>query len=259
MGAQVRWKMLLLLIASLLVFGCELSSKSGTGLARFLTTAELDRITAGTATASVDITAKALPPAAMTAASTETIAIAASNPAAAPPFLSMPSSNYNMSQEAGSAAAPAFLSMLSTNYSISQGAGSAASGELAETTGSSRTAVAGANGGAAVDASGASIAAGGGMGQTQLSFQLQGFSTARADLVYGTAVATACCAPVSAAQVTVDSQTGGPYSAKLESQPLSDQPGQVESRVDIVVVSSALPIIDPGQAMVLTQRGSPLY
>jgi hypothetical protein len=203
-----------------------------------LTTPELDRITAGTATASVDIAANALPPAARTATSTETIAIAGSNPAATPPF----------------------LSMLSTNYSMSQGAGSAASGELAETTGSSRTAVASPNGGAAVDASGASIAAGGGMGQTQLSFQFQGFSTARADLVYGTAVATACCAPASTAQVTVDSQTGGPYSAKLESQPQSAQPGQVQSRVDIVVVSSALPIIDPGQAMVLvTPRGSPLY
>jgi hypothetical protein len=238
MVAHEPWKMLLLLSASLLLSGCELSSKSGTSLTRLLTTGELDQITAGTATASVDITAKALPPAATTAASTETIAIAGSYPAAAPPF----------------------LSMLSTNYSMSQGAGSAASGELAETTGSSRTAVVSANGGAAVDASGASIAAGGGIGQTQLSFQFQGFSTARADLVYGTAVATACCAPVSAAQVTVDSQTGGPYSAKLESQPVSEQPGQVQSRVDIAVVSSALPIIDPGQAMVLlTPRGSPLY
>ena len=48
------------------------------------------------------------------------------------------------------------------------------------------------------------------------------------------------------AQVAASGEAGGPYSAELQVHRRSDQPGQVQSRVDIAVVSSAFPIIDPG-------------
>ena len=174
---------------------------------------------------------QALPPAAQTVASTNTLAISGSSPVVGPPF----------------------LGNLSKNFSTSQGIASASSSQQAQTVGSSHTSVSGTNGGAAIDAVGASLAAG--PGQTELSLQFQGFSTARADLVYGTAIATACCAPGLSAQVAASGEAGGPYSAELQVHPRSDQPGQVQSRVDIAVVSSALPIIDPGQMMsLLTPR-----
>ena len=227
-----------LVISLAMLFGCELSAMPGTSGMRVLATPELDRITVGAASASIDLAAYALPPAAQTVASTSTLAISGSRPVAGPPF----------------------LNNLSKNFSTSQGIASASSNQRAQTTGSSHTAVSGINGGAAIDAAGASLAAGPGLGQTELSLQFQGFSTAHADLVYGTAIATACCAPGLSAQVGVSDETGGPYSTELQVHTRSDQPGQVQSRVDIAVVSSAFPIIDPGQMMsLLTPRGSPLY
>jgi hypothetical protein len=221
-----------------MLFGCELSAMPGTSGIRILATTELDRITVGAASASIDLAAYALPPAAQTGASTSTLAISASSPVAGPPF----------------------LGNLGTNFSTSQGTASASSSQLAQTSGSSHTSVFGANGGAAIDAVGASLAAGAGLGQTELSLQFQGISTARADLVYGTAIATACCAPVLSAQVAAGGEAGGPYSAELQVHARSDQPSRVQSRVDIAVASSAFPIIDPGQMMsLLTPRGSPLY
>ena len=227
-----RWQPVLVIPLAVL-FGCELSAIPSTSGMRVLATTELDRITVGSARASIDLAAYALPPAAQTVASTNTLAISGSSPVVGPPF----------------------LGNLSKNFSTSQGIASASSSQQAQTAGSSHTSVSGTNGGAAIDAVGASLAAGPGLGQTELSLQFQGFSTARADLVYGTAIATACCAPGLSAQVAASGEAGGPYSAELQVHPRSDQPGQVQSRVDIAVVSSALPIIDPGQMMsLLTPR-----
>lgn len=221
-----------------MLFGCELGATPGTSGMRVLATPELDRITVGSASASIDLAAFAQPPAAQTVASSSTVATSGSSLAA--PLL--------------------FLNNLSTNFSTSQGIASASSSQLAQITGSSHTAVFGVNGGAAIDAAGASLAAGPGLGQTQLSLHFQGFSTARADLVYGTAIATACCAPGLSAEVAVGGEAGGPYTAELQDQARSDQPGQVQSRVDMAVVSSAFPIIDAGQIMsLLTPRASPLF
>lgn len=227
-----------LVIPLAMLFGCELSTMPATSGMRVLATPELDRITVGSASASIDLAVYALPPAAQTAASTSTLAISGSGLAAGPPF----------------------LNGLSKNFSTSQGIASATSSQLAQTTGSSHTAVSGVNGGAVIDAAGASLAAGPGLGQTELSLQFQGVSTARADLVYGTAIATACCASGLSAQVAAGGEAGGPYSAELQVPRRSDQPGQVQSRVDIAVVSSAFPIIDAGQMMsLLTPRASPLF
>ncbi len=228
----------MLVIPLAMLFGCELSAMPGTSGMRVLATPELDRITAGSASASIDLAAYALPPAAQTVASSSTLAASGSSLAAGPPL----------------------LNNLSTNLSTSQGIASASSGQLAQTTGSSHTAVSGTNGGAVIDAAGASLATGPGLGQTGLSLQFQGFSTARVDLVYGTAIATACCAAGLSAQVAVTGEAGGPYTAELQAHARSDQPGQVQSRVDMAVISSAFPIIDAGQMMsLLTPRASPLF
>ena len=216
----------MLVIPLAMLFGCELSTMPATSGMRVLATPELDRITVGSATASIDLAVYALPPGAQTAASTSTLAISGSGPAAGPPFVHK-------------------------NFSTSQGIASATSSKLAQTTGSSHTAVSGVNGGAVIDAAGASLAAGPGLGQTELSLQFQGVSTARADLVYGTAIAIACCASGLSAQVAAGGEAGGPYSAELQVPRRSGQPGQVQSRVDIAVVSSAFPIIDAGQMMSL--------
>jgi hypothetical protein len=65
------------------------------------------------------------------------------------------------------------------------------------------------------------------------------------------AVAAACCAPALEAEVTANGVAGGPYSAELQAHSQSDTSGEVQRQVDIAVVSSALPIINPGLAMVL--------
>jgi hypothetical protein len=231
------WKPVLVIPLAMLL-GCELSAPPAADGMRILATTESDRITAGSASASIDLTAYALPPSAQTGASTSTLAISASSPGAGLPL----------------------LGNLSGNFSTSQGTASATSSQLAQTSGSSHTFVSGANGAAAIDAVGTSLAAGPGPGHAELSLQFQGFSTARADLVYGTAIATACCAPELSAQVAAGSEAGGPYSAELQVHARSEQPGQVQSRIDIAVVSSAFPIIDPGQMIsLLTLRGSPPY
>jgi hypothetical protein len=235
-GSLVLVKVAILTLA--ILAGCALNLTPGSSEMRALATAELDRITVGSAGASIELAASALPPAAQTTASTHTLAIAGS----------------------GSLAGPPFLGNLSENFSTSQGAASATSGQLAQTSGSSNTSVSGVNGGAAIEATATSLAAGGEMGRTQVNFQFQGFSTARADLVYGTASATACCAPALSAGVTADAQAGGRYSAKLQANYNSGGSDQVQSRVDLAVASSALPIVDPGQIMSLqTPRGSPIY
>jgi hypothetical protein len=93
-----------------------------------------------------------------------------------------------------------------------------------------------------------------------LGMQFYGVSTARADLVFGLAAANACCAPDLGAEVKASGGAGGPYSIEIQGYPVSDTPGSVQSRVDIAVASSALPIVDPGQTMGLPiARGSPKY
>src|SRR5207248_10040309 len=126
-----------LVIPLAMLFGCELSTMPATSSMRVLATPELDRITVGSASASIDLAVYALPPAAQTAASSSTLAISGSGLAAGPPF----------------------LNGLSKNFSTSQGIASATSNQLAQTTGSSHTAVTGVNGGAVIDRAGPSRAA----------------------------------------------------------------------------------------------------
>jgi hypothetical protein len=205
---------------------------------RLLTAAEMERVTASglSAVAENQAEAQALAPgaeAAQTTASASTLAISSSSAVAGPPF-----------------------ARLSSNYSNSQATASAIGGQFAETSGSSHISVA-ANGGAQIDAAGAAIAVGGERSQAQVSLQFYGLSIGHVDLAFGTAAAAACCAPLLAGQVTVSGVAGGAYSQKVQAFQLSAIPGQVQSRADIAVVSSSLPLVNAGQMMSLSPRGSP--
>ena len=203
--------------------------------ARLLTPAEMDRVTVGavSAVAENQVEAQALGAgAAQTTASASTLA-SSTGPVAGAPF-----------------------AFLSSNYTNSQATASAIGGQLAETSGSSHISVA-ANGGAQIDAAGTAVAAGGQRSEAQVSLQFYGLSIGHVDLAFGTATATACCAPLLAAQVTANGRAGGPYSQEAQAVPLSTIPGQVQSRADIATVSSSLPLVNAGQMMSLSPRGPP--
>jgi hypothetical protein len=227
-----------MVLAIPMLTGCAETAVQSSGRTRLLTATEMDQVTAGSAGAVNSLEAHALPPDAQTTTSASTQAISGSSPIAGPPF----------------------LSLLSSNYSTLHGVASATSGQLAEAGGSSNIFVAGAGGGASIDATGAAAAAGGGASNAQMDMQFYGLTIGQVDLVFGTATATACCAPALGSRVGADGGAGGPYWRELQGFPLSTVPGQVQSRVDIAVASSSLPIVDPGLMMGLfTPPRSPLY
>jgi hypothetical protein len=190
----------------------------------------MDGITAGSAIATNDASAQALGAETRTAASGSASASSGISPIVGAVFL---------------------------NYGNSQATASAAGDGLAEARLSSSVSVRSANGGASITGTGA----GTGTSRAQVSAQLYGNSTSRADVAFGSVAAVACCGSGSQAQVNLDSATGGPYSQEIRAAPVSDTSGQVGSRVDIAVASSALPILGQGQVMAAgaPTRVSPKY
>lgn len=206
---------------------------------KLLTAPEMERVTAGgvSVVAENQVEAQALAPGAglaQTTTSTRTLAVSNSSPVPGLPFAD-----------------------LSSNYSNSQATASAVGRQLAEASGSSHTSVIAKGGGAQIDAAGAASAIGGDQSQAQLSLQFYGLSIGHVDLAFGTVAATSCCAPVLTAQVTADGVAGGGYSQTIRASPVSTIPGQVQSRVDIAVVSSSLPLLDAGHVMSFGPRGFP--
>jgi len=207
--------------------------------AKQLTAPEMERVTAGgvSVVAENQVEARALAPEAVlarTTTSTRTLAVSNSSPVPGLPFAD-----------------------LSSNYSNSQATASAIGRQLAEASGSSYISVIAKGGGAQIDTAGAASAIGGDRSQAQLSLQFYGLSIGHVDLAFGTAAATACCAPILAAQVTANGAARGRYSQTIRASPVSTIPGQVQSRVDIAVVSSSLPLLDAGQVMSFGPRGFP--
>jgi hypothetical protein len=205
--------------------------------AKPLTAPEMERVTAGGASvvAENQVEAQALAPRAglaQTTTSARTLAVSNSSPVPGLPFAD-----------------------LSSNYSNSKATASAIGTQLAEAGGSSYISVIAKGGGAQIDTAGAASAIGGDRSQAQLSLQFYGLSIGHVDLAFGTAAATACC--VLAAQVTAHGVAGGGYSQTIRASPVSTIPGQVQSRVDIAVVSSSLPLLDAGQVMSFGPRGFP--
>jgi hypothetical protein len=203
--------------------------------ARLLTPAEMDRVTVGAVSAVAENQVKAQ---ALGAGAAQTTASASTRASSTGPVAGAP------------------FAYLSSNYSSSQATASAIGRQLAESSGSSHISVA-ATSGVQINAAGTSIAAGGERSQAQVSLQFYGLSIGHVDLAFGTATAAACCAPLLAAQVTANGRAGGSYSQEAQAFPLSTIPGQVQSRADIAVVSSSLPIVNAGQMMSLSPRGPP--
>jgi hypothetical protein len=151
-----------------------------------------------------------------------------------------------------------FQNAASSNYVSSRVTASTSKGQTAEASGSSDVFAAGKNGGVQIASKATAIGAGGGTSHAQVDMHFSAITTNRADLVFGSVTAIACCAPLAEAQIEVTGRAGGPYSRELQGAPPSDTPGQTQRRVDIFVASSALPIVDPGRMLgLLTPRGSP--
>jgi hypothetical protein len=227
MARRLVWSAVLLALA--VVGGCQTIAERSLG-ARTLTEPEMDAITAGSAVAGNDSAALGIGSETHTAALGSTSAYSGVSPILGIPFL---------------------------NYEKSEASASASGDELAQTTLSSDVYVDGANGGASITTTAAGI----GTRRAQAIAQFNGISTNRADLVFGSVTAVACCGSASAARVNLDSSTGGPYSKELRAMPASKVSGQAESRVDITVVSSALPILDQAEVLVArtSTRISPKY
>jgi hypothetical protein len=232
MGDPSRWHALVLAMAMLA--GCETRAPKNSGGARILTDAEMIRITAGAAVAVNQAVAHALGPASQTAVLATTQTYSDKNPSAGAPLL---------------------------NYAASQATASARSGDLARAGLSSQISVDGGNGGAQIDTGATAAASGDGTSSALVRTQTYGISTSTTDLVFGSVSGVACCGSTATAQVNAASEAGGQYSRELRSVVTSDTPEQVQRTVDIAVVSSALPILDPAQVLVTggPARVSPKY
>jgi hypothetical protein len=217
MGDRSGWCAMVL--AMIMVAGCETVTVSNSGGARKLTGSEMDAVTAGSAVAVNAAAARSLGSAPQTAVLGIASAYSGNTPIVGAPFL---------------------------NYATSEATASAGNGELARTSLTSQISVGGTNGGASIGAK----AAGTGTSHAQVTAQFYGISTNRSDLVFGSIATAACCGSAATAQVKADGKAGGPYTRELQAAPVSDTSGQVQRRVDIAVVSSALPILDPAQLLV---------
>jgi hypothetical protein len=216
MGNRSGWSAMVL--ATAFLAGCQTTLTQRPGGAKILTESEMDEVTAGSAVGAADAAAHALGSEARTDVLGDVSAYSGTGPIAGIPLL---------------------------NYANSRANASASSDERAETGLSSQASVVGANGGASIGAT----AAGVGTSRAQVTAQFYGMSTKRADIAFGSVAAVACCGSSAGAQVKVDGGAGGPFSRELRAAPVSDTPDQVQNRVDIAVVSSALPILDPAQVL----------
>jgi hypothetical protein len=227
-----------MVLAIAMLAGCETTAILNSRGSRLLTGTEMDQITAGSAGAINGAEAHARGSASQATASTSALVASGNGTIAGVPFVNAASSNYVSSQVSASAS----------------------NGQTATASGSSHVFADGENGVAQINSAATAISAGGGANHAQVGMNFSGISTSRADLVFGSVTATACCAPLAEAQIEVTGRAGGPYARELRGGPPSDTPGQTRSRIDILVVSSTLPIIDPGQMLgLLTPRGLPKY
>jgi len=232
MSNRLGWDAMLLALT--LLSGCETVTVSNSRRARILTDGEMNQVTAGAAVAVSDAAAHALGTKAQTSVSANARTNLSNSLIAEFPF---------------------------RNYPAARATASASSSGLVQADVSSQISVNGANGGAWINAAAVGTVGGNNPSLAQASTQTYGISTSRADVVFGSVSAVACCGSAATAQVNADSHAGGHYSTELRDAAMSDMSGQVQRRVDIAVVSSALPILDPAQVLVTggPARISPKY
>ena len=90
--------------------------------------------------------------------------------------------------------------------------------------------------------------------QAQGTIKLYGASTNQTDIVFGSISGSACCGAASELEVKAQSKAGGPYKSEQRATRFGGALGQSET-LDVAVISSKLPILDPGRAItVLTTR-----
>ena len=233
MGNRLRIKAMVLTIGMLA--GCDAVTPN-LRESRLLTGSEMDQITAGSVGAISRAEAHARGLTSQATASTNTLVASSS----------------------GMVAGAHTVNAASLNYVSSQLSASAGNGQTVTASGSSYVYVDGENGVAQIDAAADAVSAGGGASRTQVRINFSGIRTSRADLAFGSVTAAACCAPFAEAQIELTGGAGGPYARELRSVSLSNTRGQIQTRTDIAVISSALPMIDPGQMSgLLTPLGSP--
>ncbi|MGH7115805.1 MAG: hypothetical protein ACREE9_15110 [Stellaceae bacterium] len=215
------WKAMILVAT--MIGGCENAATSSPGKIRPLTGLEMDQVTVGSAMAVNNGEANAIGSAPDTAVATSTLANSAgTRPSAEPTFV---------------------------NYATSSVVASAANGIFVQAGGSSQIKVDGGNGGAAIDAAANSAATGNeNNNHAEVNIQFTGLSLNHLDFAYGSVSSNACCNPSDQAEAEVDSTARGPYTNKLQAEPVSDTPGEVQRRIDAAVASSTLPLLDAGQA-----------
>jgi hypothetical protein len=224
-----RWDRMAIFLVAASVSGCEAANTiQSFGGSRLLTETQMDQTSAGSSIVVSNANATALGLAPQTTALINTLA-SSGTPVSASPFIGLTTLNYAMSQTMASA----------SNAPSTQADGSTQIGVI------------GGGGGAVINSTSSAIAAGSEASHAQINMQFQGLSIGRVDLAFGSAIATACCAPVVAAQTAANGEGGG-FWRQLQASPISDAAGQVQSRVDISVVASALPILDAGQVSAFT-------
>jgi hypothetical protein len=226
-GAVCRSGWNAMVLATVVVAGCKSgATEVPSGGARLLTGIEMDQVTAGSALAVNQVEALGLGAAPQTTAFTSTLADSGGSPIAGAPFI-----NYASSQAAAS---------------------SASNGTFVQAGGSNQIQVYGSGGGAWLDAASTATAIGSEPSNAETNMQFTGFSLNHLDFVYGSIAAVACCNPLDTTQATVDSGGGGPYTKQLQGAPVSDMPGQIQSRIDDAVASSTLPLLDAGDGLTIT-------
>ena len=195
---------------------------------RLLTGIEMDGVSAGSATAIADVRAVALGFEPRTTATTDTLASSGTQRSALP-----------------------FSNLLTLNYASSQAIASASNAPFTEASGLIHIGVDGGGGGVSIDAESLANAAGSGSSASQITMQFYGLSIGRTvDLVFGTTEASTCCAPVGSAGNRAEGSGGG-YSRSIEAFTVAIVAGQLQSRVDIAVVASSLPLLDAGQVSLI--------
>jgi hypothetical protein len=210
------------------VAGCGSAEIRSTGEHRLLTEIEMDGVSAGSATAIAEVRAVALGLVPRTTATSDTLASSGIMRYALP-----------------------FPNLLTLDYASSYAMASASNAPFTEASGLVHIGVDGSGGGASINAESLANAAGSRSSASQINMRFHGLSIGRTvDLVFGTAVASACCAPVRRAQITAEGSGGG-YWRSIEAFSVAIVPGQLQSRIDISVVASSLPVLDAGQVSAL--------
>jgi hypothetical protein len=205
--------------------GCNTTDVQRFRTPRMLTSSDLEKITAGSSDARNEIIAYAVG-----AAPEATVSGTVSAFSGYTPIIGMPISNY----------------------AVTQGKAFARGSERAETLLLSGLSVHHLNREAELDG----VAESSGNSRAEATTQFYGVSTKTADIVFGSIRAIACCDVTAGTQANVFSKLRGSYTTEVRNRPLVNRPGEPQSRLDLAVVSSTLPLLPAGQAL-LSQTLSP--